>query len=55
MLKFSLGIMYGKGIEAELLKQDNRKMHRKAAFYRNVAAAVILIALVSIYFKPTGL
>ena len=39
------------GIEAELLKQDNRKMHKKAAFYRNVAAAVVLIAMVSIYFN----
>ncbi|MGM0581123.1 MAG: hypothetical protein ACQETL_10615 [Bacteroidota bacterium] len=39
------------GIEAELLKQDNRKMQKKAAFYRNVAAAVILIAIVSIYFN----
>lgn len=39
------------GIEAQLLKQDNRIMHKKAAFYRNVAAAVILIALVSIYFN----
>ncbi|ADR22872.1 hypothetical protein MATR_32790 [Marivirga tractuosa] len=39
------------GIEAELLKQDNKKMQKKAAFYRNVAAAVILIALVSIYFN----
>jgi len=38
-------------IEADLLKQDNRKMRRKAAFYRNVAAAVIFIALVSIYFN----
>ncbi len=39
------------GIEAELLKQDNRIMQKKAAFYRNVAAAVILIAMVSIYFN----
>ena len=39
------------GIEAELLKQDNKRMQKKAAFYRNVAAAVILIALVSIYFN----
>lgn len=39
------------GIEAELLKQDNKIMQKKAAFYRNVAAAVILIAMVSIYFN----
>ncbi|WP_296621707.1 outer membrane beta-barrel protein [Marivirga sp.] len=39
------------GIEAELLKQDNRSMHKKAAFYRNLAAAVIFIALISIYFN----
>ena len=39
------------GIEAELLKQDNISMHKKAAFYRNLAAAVIFIALISIYFN----
>ncbi|WP_375580404.1 outer membrane beta-barrel protein [Marivirga tractuosa] len=39
------------GIEAELLKQDNKIMKRKAMFYRNVAAAVIFIALISIYFN----
>jgi hypothetical protein len=39
------------GIEAELLKQDNRKMQKRAAFYRNLAAAVIFIALISIYFN----
>ena len=39
------------GIEAELLKQDNKTMQKKAAFYRNVAAAVIFIALISIYFN----
>jgi hypothetical protein len=39
------------GIEAELLKQENGKMQKRAAFYRNLAAAVILIALISIYFN----
>ncbi|HET8858616.1 hypothetical protein [Marivirga sp.] len=39
------------GIEAELLKQDNRRMQKKASFYRNLAAAVIFIALISIYFN----
>jgi hypothetical protein len=39
------------GIEAELLKQDNKKMQKRAAFYRNLAAAVIFIALISIYFN----
>ncbi|MBK6263559.1 hypothetical protein JKA74_00815 [Marivirga sp. S37H4] len=42
------------GIEAELLKHDNVKMQRKAVFYRNVAAAVLLIAVVSIYFNLQG-
>jgi hypothetical protein len=39
------------GIEAELLKQDNKRMQKKTAFYRNVAAAVIFVALISIYFN----
>ncbi|WNB18287.1 outer membrane beta-barrel protein [Marivirga arenosa] len=38
-------------IEADLLKQDNRRMQKRAAFYRNLAAAVIFIALISIYFN----
>lgn len=42
------------GIEAELLKQDNVKMRRKAVFYRNVAAAVLLLAVVSLYFNLQG-
>lgn len=42
------------GIEAELLRQDNVKMHRKAVFYRNVAAAVLLLAVVSLYFNLQG-
>lgn len=39
------------GIEAGLLKQENVKMQKRAVFYRNVAAAVIFIALISIYFN----
>ncbi|WKV12788.1 outer membrane beta-barrel protein [Marivirga harenae] len=39
------------GIEAGLLKQENGKMQKRAAFYRNLAAAVIFIALISIYFN----
>ncbi|GAA5027148.1 hypothetical protein GCM10011506_13460 [Marivirga lumbricoides] len=42
------------GIEAELLKQDNVKMRRKAIFYRNVAAAVLLLMAVSLYFNLQG-
>jgi len=39
------------GIETELLRADNAKMKRRALWYRNTAAAILLIALVSLYFN----
>ncbi len=39
------------GIEGALLKHENVKMQKTAVFYRNIAAAVLLIAAVSIYFN----
>ncbi len=39
------------GIEGALLKHENVKMQKAAVFYRNIAAAVLIIAAVSIYFN----
>jgi hypothetical protein len=39
------------GIEGALLKHENVKMQKRAVFYRNIAAAVVIIAAVSIYFN----
>ena len=39
------------GVEASLLKAENAKIKRKAVFYRNVAAAVLLLAFISLYFN----
>ncbi|MFQ3212503.1 MAG: hypothetical protein ACJAT1_000644 [Marivirga sp.] len=38
-------------IEANLLRAENKQMRRRAIWYRNIAAAVILIALVSLYYN----
>lgn len=38
-------------IEADLLRAENKKVQKKAMWYRNIATTVILIALVSIYFN----
>ncbi|GAB3332611.1 hypothetical protein GCM10027429_12170 [Marivirga atlantica] len=42
------------GIETELLRADNAKMKKRALWYRNTAAAILLIALVSLYFNFNG-
>ena len=39
------------GVEAALLKAENAKMKKRAVFYRNVAASLILLAFISIYFN----
>ncbi len=39
------------GIESALLKQENVRMQKKAMWYRNTAAAILAIALISIYFN----
>jgi len=39
------------GIESALLKQENGRMQKKTVWYRNIAAAVLAIALISLYFN----
>jgi hypothetical protein len=49
--KFEPSTAVWDAIEGDLLRAENKQMRRKAVWYRNIAAAVILIALISIYYN----